>query len=262
MSGPLYLWVLIFQQSSARQRGWDIFQNGVYCSLTPQGSVPAIQRCPLSNYCRHFLKPHFPGLLGLSLLLPAVKVSASRCNISLGAFSFNRSDPTGPVPQLMLMRSVPPPSFHPFYVIALPLTQDTREITRASGLARCGNPGLTERALRAMLEELSPSSQFKWPGEVWLIPIMSCFSTSLLEGNVSWPEMQWFGLGGQLRVIHQWTDATWGKTAPGSDISLPILYLSDFGQDIWANGNCFIVWKMGIKTPSSAYLKGLQGESQ
>lgn len=163
----------------------------------------------------------------------------------------NRPSSSAPV------NEVCPSSFLPSFLGDCSSSQDAREMIRASGLAGCGNPDLTERVLRAMLEELSPSSQLKWPGKVWLILIMSCFSTSLLEGNVSWQEMQWFDLRGHLPVIHQWTDATWGKTAPGFDISLLILYLSDFGQDSWTHRNCFIVWKMVIKIPSSACLKGL-----
>lgn len=80
------------------QRGQESFENGIYCSLplTPQRRVPAVQKCPLSDYCCHFRGPHFLRLSGLSPSLPAVKISASRCNISPGAFSPSRSEPNRP----------------------------------------------------------------------------------------------------------------------------------------------------------------------
>lgn len=88
MPSPFYPSVLTFQQPAAWQRGQESFESGVYCSLplTPQGRVPAIQKCPLADYGGHFL-----GFSGLSLPLPAVKISASRCNISLGPSSSNGS---------------------------------------------------------------------------------------------------------------------------------------------------------------------------
>lgn len=185
--GPFHPSVFTFQPSSAWQTGQESFENGVYCSLplTPQGRVPATGKCPLSDYCRHFL-----GLSGRSLPLPAVKFSASRCNISLRAFSPNRSEPTGPGSPAPV-NEVCPSSFLPSLLDdgSSSYSGDAREITGPSGLPRHGTPGLTEGpAGGAVIFQ-----EFKWPGKVWFIPIMSCFKTQLLERNVSWQEMQWFG---------------------------------------------------------------------
>lgn len=164
MPGPFSLSFLAFQQSSAwlDGRGQGRFENGVYCSLspTPQGRLPAIPNCPLSDYCRSFLGSHFPGRSGLSLALPAVKISASRCNISLGTCSPNKSElsrPSSPAP----VNEVCPSSFLPSLLddYSSSHSGDGRVITGASGLAVPGNPDLTEGDLRACHLPASSSDQ-------------------------------------------------------------------------------------------------------
>lgn len=151
--------------------------NGVYCSLPPppQGRLPAMPKCPLSDDCRHFLGSHFLEPSDLSLPLPAVKISASRCNFSLGTFSPNKSELNrlnSPAP----VNEVCPSSFLPslLYDYCSSHLGDTGQITGAPGLGRARGPWPHWTGLGGLWS----TSQSNWPGKVWLFSIMSCFSIS------------------------------------------------------------------------------------
>ena len=98
-------------------------------------------KCPLSDDCRHFLGSHFLEPSDLSLSLPAVKLSASRCNFSLGTFSPNKSELNrlnSPAP----VNEVRPSSFLPslLYDCCASHLGDTGEITGSPGLGRARGP--------------------------------------------------------------------------------------------------------------------------
>lgn len=177
MPSPFYLLFPTFQQSSTWRRGQESFENGVYCSLPPppQGRLPAMPKCPLSDDCRHFLGSHFLEPSDLSLPLPAVKISASRCNFSLGTFSPNKSELNrlnSPAP----VNEVCPSSFLPslLYDYCSSHLGDTGQITGAPGLGRARGPWPHWTGLGGLWS----TSQSNWPGKVWLFSIMSCFSIS------------------------------------------------------------------------------------
>lgn len=177
MPSLFYLSFPTFQQSSAWRRGQESFENGVYCSLPPppQGRLPSMPKCPLSDDCRHFLGSHFLEPSDLSLSLPAVKLSASRCNFSLGTFSPNKSELNrlnSPAP----VNEVRPSSFLPslLYDCCASHLGDTGEITGSPGLGRARGPWPHWTGLGGLWS----SRQSQWPGKVWLFFIMSCFSIS------------------------------------------------------------------------------------
>ena len=117
-------------------------------------------KCPLSDDCRHFLGSHFLEPSDPSLPLPAVKISASRCNFSLGTFSPNKSELNrlnSPAP----VNEVRPSSFLPslLYDYCSSHLGDTREITGAPELAVPRDLGLTEQGWGACDLPASPSDQ-------------------------------------------------------------------------------------------------------